>query len=156
MSEITNKKHQLFADEYILTNDAIASYQKAYPKAKSESARVESYKILQNPTNANYIKTKQLEIQNARKNNLLNELKNKDSNNILEREKIVEMTANVVKATYNKAIKITATTQEVDSFNKAVAVYNKLEGLDKPTKTENTNINFNKDFEGFEFLPKKE
>lgn len=141
MDEITNKKHQIFADEYSLSSDAIASYQKAYPKSKKESARVESYKILQNPTISNYIKTKQLEIQNARQNNVLNELKNKDSSNILQREKIVEMTANIVKVTYNKAIKSTATTQEVDSFNKAVSVYNKLEGLDKPTKTE-TSINF--------------
>ena len=33
---IPNKKHQIFADEYILTNDAIVSYQKAYPNAKTE------------------------------------------------------------------------------------------------------------------------
>ena len=153
---ITNKKHQTFADEYILSSDAIASYQKAYPNSKSESARVESYRLLQIPTIADFIKQKQLEIQNARKNNLVEELKTKDSSKILQREKIVEMTANIVKVTYNKAIKNSATTQEVDSFNKAVAVYNKLEGLDKPTKTENTNVNYNKDFEGFDFLPKKE
>ena len=102
---ITNKKHQIFAEEYILTNDAIVSYQKAYPNAKTESARVESYRILQDPTISDYIKTKQLEIQNARQNNLINELKAKDSSNILSREKIVEMTSNVVKITYNTYVK---------------------------------------------------
>ena len=89
---IPNKKHQIFAEEYILTNDAIVSYQKAYPKAKAESARVESYRILQDPTVENYIKQKQLEIQNARQNNVIEQLKAKDSSNILTREKIVEMT----------------------------------------------------------------
>lgn len=132
---ITNQKHQIFADEYILSSDAIVSYQKAYPKAKSESARVESYRLLQNPTVATYIKTKQLEIQNARQNNLTEQLKSKDSTNILQREKVVEMQSNVVKLLYNKFIK----TQEVkdsDSFVRAVESYSKLEGLNANLKTE--------------------
>ena len=136
---ITNKKHQIFAEEYILSNDAIASYQKAYPKAGEETARVQSYRLVQNHTIADYIKTKQLEIQNARQNNLVEQLKTKDSSNILNREKIVEMQSNVVKLTYNKFIK-TKDKADAEVFNKSVAVYNKLEGLDKPTKTENTNI----------------
>ena len=134
---ITNKKHQIFAEEYILTNDAIVSYQKAYPNAKTESARVESYRILQDPTISDYIKTKQLEIQNARQNNLINELKAKDSSNILSREKIVEMTSNVVKITYNTYVK-SKDKADADAFNKSVAVYNKLEGLDASTKIEQT------------------
>ena len=132
-----NPKHKVFADEYIITTDPISSYQKAYPKAKTESARVESYKILQNPTIADYIKTKQLEIQNARQNNLINELKAKDSSNILSREKIVEMTSNVVKITYNTYVK-SKDKADADAFNKSVAVYNKLEGLDASTKIEQT------------------
>ena len=134
---IPNKKHQIFAEEYILTNDAIVSYQKAYPKAKAESARVESYRILQDPTVENYIKQKQLEIQTARQNNLINELKAKDSSNILTREKIVEMTSNVVKITYNTYLK-SKDKGDADAFNKSVAVFNKLEGLDASTKIEQT------------------
>ena len=134
---ITNNKHQIFADEYILTNDAIVSYQKAYPKAKTESARVESYRILQDPTIENYIKQKQLEIQNARQNNVIEQLKAKDSSNILTREKIVEMTSNVVKITYNTYVK-SKDKGDADAFNKSVAVYNKLEGLDASTKIEQT------------------
>jgi len=132
---ITNKKHQIFADEYILSNDAVASYQKAYPKANNESARVKSYNLLQNVTIANYIKTKQLEIQNARQNNLTETLKSKDSSKILQREQIVEMQSNVVKITYNKFLK-SKDKQDADAFNKSVVVFNKLEGLDKATKTE--------------------
>ena len=134
---IPNKKHQIFADEYILTNDAIVSYQKAYPKAKAESARVESYRILQDPTIENYIKQKQLEIQNARQNNVIEQLKAKDSSNILTREKIVEMTSNVVKITYNTYLK-SKDKADADAFNKSVAVFNKLEGLDASTKIEQT------------------
>ena len=134
---IPNKKHQVFADEYILTNDAIVSYQKAYPNAKTESARVESYRILQDPTISDYIKQKQLEIQNARQNNVIEKLKAKDSSNILTREKIVEMTSNVVKITYNTYVK-SKDKADADAFNKSVAVYNKLEGLDASTKIEQT------------------
>lgn len=134
---IPNKKHQIFADEYILTNDAIVSYQKAYPNAKTESARVESYRILQDPTISDYIKQKQLEIQNARQNNVIEQLKAKDSSNILTREKIVEMTSNVVKITYNTYVK-SKDKGDADAFNKSVAVYNKLEGLDASTKIEQT------------------
>ena len=134
---IPNKKHQIFADEYVLTSDAIVSYQKAYPKAKAESARVESYRILQDPTISDYIKQKQLEIQNARQNNVIEQLKAKDSSNILTREKIVEMTSNVVKITYNTYVK-SKDKGDADAFNKSVAVYNKLEGLDASTKIEQT------------------
>lgn len=134
---IPNKKHQIFADEYVLTSDAIVSYQKAYPKAKAESARVESYRILQDPTVENYIKQKQLEIQNARQNNVIEQLKAKDSSNILTREKIVEMTSNVVKITYNTYVK-SKDKGDADAFNKSVAVFNKLEGLDASTKIEQT------------------
>jgi phage terminase small subunit len=135
MQEITNHKHKTFADEFILTGEAVASYQKAYPKSKSESARVESYKLLQNPTTANYIKVKQLEIQNARQNNVLNELKSKDSSNILKREKIVEMQSNVTKIAYNQFIK-SKDKQDAELFIKAVESLNKLEGYHKATKTE--------------------
>jgi phage terminase small subunit len=135
MQEITNRKHKTFADEFILTGEAVASYQKAYPKSKHESARVESYKILQNPTIANYIKTKQLEIQNARQNNVLNELKSKDSRNILEREKIVEMQSNVSKIAYNQFLK-SKDKQDGEFFIKSVESLNKLEGYHKATKTE--------------------
>ena len=134
---IPNKKHQIFADEYVLTSDAIVSYQKAYPNAKTESARVESYRILQDPTISDYIKQKQLEIQNARQNNVIEQLKAKDSSNILTREKIVEMTSNVEKITYNTYVK-SKDKADADAFNKSVAVYNKLEGLDASTKIEQT------------------
>ena len=134
---IPNKKHQIFADEYVLTSDAIVSYQKAYPNAKTESARVESYRILQDPTISDYIKQKQLEIQNARQNNVIEQLKAKDSSNILTREKIVEMTSNVVKITYNTYVK-SKDKGDADAFNKSVAVFNKLEGLDASTKIEQT------------------
>ena len=133
---ITNKKHQIFADEYILTNDAVISYQKAYPKAKAESARVESYRILQLPTVDEYVKSKQSEIQNARQNSLIEELKSKDSSNILNREKIVEMQSNVVKITYNNFVK-SKEPKDADAFNKSVMAFNKLEGLEKATKIEN-------------------
>jgi phage terminase small subunit len=132
---IENNKHKVFADEYILTNDPISSYQKAYPKAKSESARVESYKILQNPTIAQYIQESKDKIKNAREKNLIETLKAKDSSNILTREKFVEMTSNVVKLTYNKFIK-SQNSDDADTYSRVSALLAKIEGFEAPKKIE--------------------
>jgi urease gamma subunit len=128
---ITNQKHKIFAEEYILSSNIISSYQKAYPDASNETARTRGHKLSQKDTIAEYIKTKQLEIQNARQNNLVETLKSQDSTNILKREKVLEMVSNVVKITYNKAIK-EKEKNFIDSFNKSVQVLNKMEGYDAP------------------------
>jgi phage terminase small subunit len=138
MSEQISLKHKIFADEYILHSDAIASYQKAYPKAKAESARVESYKILQNPTIAQYIQEGKDKIKNARENNLIETIKAKDNSNILTREKIVEMTSNVVKLTYNNFV-ATKDGDDAEVYIKAVSALNKLEGHDAAKKIDQKN-----------------
>ena len=138
---ITNKKHLLFADEYILSNDAIVSYQKAYPKAKSESARDESYKILQNPTIAKYIKEKQDKIRLERENSEIDAIKNESNINILQREKAIEMVSNVAKLMYNQLDKNgEKKPADVMAFNSTVERLAKMDGWDKPTKQEQTII----------------
>jgi phage terminase small subunit len=138
---ITNKKHLLFADEYILSNDAIVSYQKAYPKAKSESARVESYKILQNPTIAKYIKEKQDKIRLERENSVIDAIKKESNINILQREKAIEMVSNVAKLMYNQLAKNgDKKPADVMAFNSTVERLAKMDGWDKPTKQEQTII----------------
>ena len=134
---ITNNKHKNFADDYLLTNNSVISYQKIYPNASLHSAQTKSGVLLKKVEIKEYIKQKQLEIQNARQNNVIEQLKAKDSSNILTREKIVEMTSNVVKITYNTYVK-SKDKGDADAFNKSVAVYNKLEGLDASTKIEQT------------------
>ena len=134
---IPNKKHKNFADDYLLTNNSVLSYQKIYPNASLHSAQTKSGVLLKKVEIKEYIKQKQLEIQNARQNNVIEQLKAKDSSNILTREKIVEMTSNVVKITYNTYVK-SKDKADADAFNKSVAVYNKLEGLDASTKIEQT------------------
>lgn len=132
---IENNKHKVFADEYIITNDPIGSYQKAYPKASSESARVNSYNLLQNATIAEYIAEAKAKIQNAREKNLIETLKAKDSANILNREKFVEMTSNVVKLTYNNYIS-SKEGNDADSYIKAANLLSKIEGFESPKKIE--------------------
>ncbi len=134
---ITNNKHKNFADDYLLTNNSVLSYQKIYPNASLHSAQTKSGVLLKKVEIKEYIKQKQLEIQNARQNNVIEQLKAKDSSNILTREKIVEMTSNVVKITYNTYLK-SKDKGDADAFNKSVAVFNKLEGLDASTKIEQT------------------
>ena len=132
---IQSNKHKVFADEYIITNDPIGSYQKAYPKASSESARVNSYNLLQNATIAEYIAEAKAKIQNAREKNLIETLKAKDSANILNREKFVEMTSNVVKLTYNNYIS-SKEGNDADSYIKAANLLSKIEGFESPKKIE--------------------
>lgn len=144
---ITNKKHKIFADEYILSNgDAIASYQKAYPKAKAESARVESYKLLQNPTISKFIKEKQDKIRIERENSLINAVKKEVNTNILQREKALEMVSNVAKIKYNEIaelnkVKKSVPTSYIIAFNSTVERLAKMDGWDKPTKIAETNSN---------------
>ena len=136
---ITNKKHLIFADEYILSNDAILSYQKAYPKAKSESARVESYKSLQNPTIAKYIKDKQDKIRLERENSAIDAIKKESNTNILQREKAIEMVSNVAKLMYNQLVKSEEKKPaDIMAFNSTVERLAKMDGWDKSTKQDIT------------------
>ena len=150
---IPNKKHQVFADEFKLTNglteDAIRCYQIAYPNTQKESARVKSYSLLQNVDVKKYIQEYRENIRLERENSAINELKAKDSTNILTREKIVEMTSNVVKITYNAYVK-SKDKADADAFNKSVATYSKLEGLDKATKVEQTIVDKRQGFIEYE------
>ena len=132
---IENNKHRVFADEYIITNDPIVSYQKSYPKASSESARVNGYKLLQNTTIAEYIAEAKEKIQNAREKNLIETLKAKDSANILTREKFVEMTSNVAKLTYNKFIQ-SKEGDDAETYSRIAALLAKIEGFEMPKRIE--------------------
>ena len=144
---ITNKKHLIFADEYILSNDAILSYQKAYPKAKSESARVESYKILQNPTIAKYIKDKQDKIRLERENSAIDAIKKESNTNILQREKAIEMVSNVAKLMYNQLVKSEEKKPaDIMAFNSTVERLAKMDGWDKSTKQDITILKGVEDF----------
>lgn len=140
---ITNKKHLLFADEFKLTNglteDAIRCYQIAYPKSKTESARVESSKILQNPTIKKYIQEYKENIRLERENSAKNELKAKDSTNILQREKAIEMVSNVAKLMYNQLVKSEEKKPaDIMAFNSTVERLAKMDGWDKSTKQDIT------------------
>jgi phage terminase small subunit len=136
---IPNKKHQIFADEYVLTSDAIASYQKAYPKAQPESARVKSYNLLQDVTIATYIKQKQDKIRIERENSHIEAVKQQDSINILQREKALEMTSNIAKLMYNQIAQSKAKKPaDVMAFNATIESLRKMDGWDKPTKQDVT------------------
>lgn len=136
---ITNKKHIIFADEYILTNDAISSYQKAYPKAKSESARVESYKILQNPTVSQYVKDKQDKLRTERENSQIDAIKKESNTNILQREKAIEMVSNVAKLMYNQLVKSEdKKPSDIMAFNSTIERLAKMDGWDKANKQDIT------------------
>jgi len=136
---IPNKKHQIFADEYVLTSDAIKAYQKAYPKAQPESARVKSYNLLQDVTIATYIKQKQDKIRIERENSQIEAVKQEASSNILQREKALEMMSNVAKLMYNQLAKnVDKKPADVMAFNATIESLRKMDGWDKPTKQDVT------------------
>jgi len=136
---IPNKKHQIFADEYVLTSDAIKAYQKAYPKAQPESARVKSYNLLQDVTIATYIKQKQDKIRIERENSQIEAVKQQDSINILQREKALEMMSNVAKLMYNQLAKnVDKKPADVMAFNATIESLRKMDGWDKATKQDIT------------------
>jgi len=136
---IPNKKHQIFSDEYVLTSDAIKAYQKAYPKAQPESARVKSYNLLQDVTIATYIKQKQDKIRLERENSQIEAVKQQDSINILQREKALEMMSNVAKLMYNQLAKnVDKKPADVMAFNATIESLRKMDGWDKPTKQDVT------------------
>ena len=136
---IPNKKHQIFADEYVLTSDAIKSYQKAYPKAQPESARVKSYNLLQDVTIATYIKQKQDKIRLERENSQIEAVKQEASSNILQREKALEMMSNVAKLMYNQLAKnVDKKPADVMAFNATIESLRKMDGWDKATKQDVT------------------
>jgi len=136
---IPNKKHQIFADEYVLTSDAIKAYQKAYPKAQPESARVKSYNLLQDVTIATYIKQKQDKIRLERENSQIEAVKQEASSNILQREKALEMMSNVAKLMYNQLAKnVDKKPADVMAFNATIESLRKMDGWDKATKQDIT------------------
>jgi phage terminase small subunit len=136
---IPNKKHQIFADEYVLTSDAIKAYQKAYPKAQPESARVKSYNLLQDVTIATYIKQKQDKIRLERENSQIEAVKQEASSNILQREKALEMMSNVAKLMYNQLAKnVDKKPADVMAFNATIESLRKMDGWDKATKQDVT------------------
>jgi len=136
---IPNKKHQIFADEYILTSDAIASYQKAYPNAKKETARVNAYDLLQNTTISSFIKQKQDKIRIERENSQIEAVKQQDSINILQREKALEMTSNIAKLMYNQiAQSKEKKPADIMAYNSTIESLRKMDGWDKPTKQDVT------------------
>jgi phage terminase small subunit len=136
---IPNKKHQIFADEYVLTSDAIKAYQKAYPKAQPESARVKSYNLLQDVTIATYIKQKQDKIRLERENSQIEAVKQEASSNILQREKALEMTSNIAKLMYNQIAQSKAKKPaDIMAYNSTIESLRKMDGWDKPTKQDVT------------------
>ncbi len=140
---ITNKKHLLFADEFKLTNglteDAIRCYQIAYPNTQKESARVKSSKLLQEVTIKKYIQEYKENIRLERENSAKNELKAKDSTNILQREKAIEMVSNVAKLMYNQLVKSEEKKPaDIMAFNSTVERLAKMDGWDKSTKQDIT------------------
>jgi phage terminase small subunit len=140
---ITNKKHLLFADKYKLTNglteDAIRCYQIAYPKSKTESARVESSKILQKPTIKKYIQDYKEKIRIERDNSVIDVIKKESNTNILQREKAIEMVSNVAKLMYNQLVKSEEKKpSDIMAFNSTVERLAKMDGWDKSTKQDIT------------------
>ena len=81
-----SQKHKAFADEIIKGRTPQEAYATAYPNAKPTSCRVESYKLLQKPTIADYIKEVSSKIADLANNKAAEELKDKIVSNVFTAE----------------------------------------------------------------------
>lgn len=137
-----NIKHKAFADDFVLSNDAVLSYQKVYPKCNLHSAQTKSGVLLKNVEIATYIKEKQDKIRIERENSAIDAIKNESNANILQREKAIEMVSNVAKLMYNQLVKSgDKKPSDVMAFNSTVERLAKMDGWDKPTKIAETDSN---------------
>jgi hypothetical protein len=87
-----SQKHKVFAEAIIEGLSPELAYSKAYPKSKPTSARVESYRLLQITTVANYIKEKSSRIEELATNKAIEALKDKIVSKVLtveERKQIL-------------------------------------------------------------------
>jgi len=138
---ITNNKHKNFADDYLLTNNSVLSYQKIYPNASLHSAQTKSGVLLKKVEIKEYIKEKQDKIRLERENSVIDAIKKESNINILQREKAIEMVSNVAKLMYNQLAKNgDKKPADVMAFNSTVERLAKMDGWDKPTKQEQTII----------------
>ena len=135
---ITNNKHQIFADDYLLTNNPVLSYQKIYPKASLHSAQTKSGVLLKKVEISAYIKEKQDKIRIERENSHIDTIKNESKANILQREKALEMVSNVAKIQYNKIVAkdSKANSSDVMAFNGTIERLAKFDGWDEAIKNE--------------------
>lgn len=86
-----SKKHAVFIDEMIKHGDPVKAYKAAYPNAKGQTPRVESYRLLKNPTIAAAIKEASDKIRNQAQQEAVSELKEELKGNILTRQKKLEI-----------------------------------------------------------------
>jgi hypothetical protein len=146
------KQHQVFIDEMIKHGDQVKAYRAAYPKASEESARVNCYKLLQNTTIADAIKTASDQIRNQAQQEAVQELKEELKGDILTRQKKLEILNKIANGELEIPVKkpvwdksqnkyVFVPMMEVPDHAariKAIEVDNKMTGDNAPIKSELT------------------
>lgn len=145
-------KYKLFADTYLSTGDPIAAYQKAYPNATKNSARVKSYTLLQNVTISAYIKEISYKIEAEAQNKLVNKLSDREAYNLLTYQEKREILAKISRGEILIPVKKVVWDDEQRKFvniemmevadhsarMKALDLDNKMTGHEAPKKIANT------------------
>jgi hypothetical protein len=146
-------KHKVFANEIIRGRTPAEAYSTAYPKSNATTCRVNSYKILQNTTVAEYIRQETDKISQQATKEAINELKDKIVADYLEihekrtiladiaRKKIVTKTYEPLYDEENEkwvTKPLTISEPTIDQIVKAIATDNLMVGANAPTKVANT------------------
>ncbi len=87
--------------------------------------------------NERYLEAQKLINQQKTKEYTSSQIEQKKAD-ILTREKVVEMTSNVVKLAYNNVVSTKGDEKTIYAYTSAVEKLNKLEGYDKPSKIDST------------------
>lgn len=136
-------EHKIFADEYILTNNKIESYLKAFPKGKKSSASVEVSRLLKKTNVSEYIRSERERLRLERENSAIETMKTTIAYKILKREEGLAMLTEVAHLTMQKIRRRLDDGEEISmydaqSLTSTIEKLAKIDGWEKPIKIAET------------------
>lgn len=147
-------QHKIFSDEIIKGSTPVEAYMVAYPKAKHESARVVSSKLLQNITVVNYLKERNAAIEAMANLSLASDLKQVKLSEVLTADRKKDLLRQIAEGTLiTEQFSPTGEKDEDGKMGvtlvgvsfptllermKAIELHNKMTGDNEPDKVSST------------------
>lgn len=146
------RQYQIFIDEMVQHGDQVRAYKAAYPKVSDETARVQSYRLVQNSTIASAIREQVATIKGEAQKQAISELKEELKGKVLSRQQKRELLCQIALGEIEIPVKkpvwnpkeekfVFVTVQEQPDFKermKAAEIDNKMEGDNEPKKQDMT------------------
>lgn len=137
-----SQKHKIFADEYIKHGNGTKAYMAAYPKTSKETARPQSYRLLQNVTIQAYIKSFTDKINEKAENLLVERLAEERLANLLTVIEKREILARIARGE-QEAEDLILVKGEVKKVRRKPTVMEVVHAIDKDNKMTGDNAPIN-------------